>query len=440
MKRSKTALLGTLILLVLPILTTAQTQRPKPSITVIDGATNRSQIPDTIAYRLYFLVLTNGSQEANMNALGLDAHDREAAVSILKDFRAQDARTRESHATLARQGRDTSTFLQERDTLVDDARNQLREKLSLNGMRAIDNAAQENKSQIRIKTTTIESAPTAVAPTSAIATIHSDAVPSIRPLPTCPYPAITWVVSAAETNTYSISSVTSTDATAASNVVYDGTVTPTPHWGTACTPNDNFSLPTYVPHIFNGLGPSSTTGTPGAVWTSSPQPIAGGGEFSIGTVQTIRIALSVLNADGGPISFAAFGDGIDGLEGDSNNDDVPLVIEEVALFQFEFAYTRSAFTGSTTGCHPVTGFVGQLCVLSQQNWCTPQTSPPDNPILAVSTFINPPPIPPFFENVAACIRPSPGAVWSCTVSDSTGNYNAAPGLASCTKADARMMP
>ena len=127
MKRSKTALLGTLILLVLPILTTAQTQRPKPSITVIDGATNRSQIPDTIAYRLYFLVLTNGSQEANMNALGLDAHDREAAVSILQDFRAQDARTRENHATLARQGRDTSTFLQERDTLVDDARNQLRE-------------------------------------------------------------------------------------------------------------------------------------------------------------------------------------------------------------------------------------------------------------------------------------------------------------------------
>src|ERR1700723_1022999 len=90
------------MLFVFPSFSRAKEVPQRPVLTVIDGAKHANQIPDVIAYRLYFFVLTNEAQDANVGMLNLDSTDRTELVRILNDFKTQDSRIRESHATLSR--------------------------------------------------------------------------------------------------------------------------------------------------------------------------------------------------------------------------------------------------------------------------------------------------------------------------------------------------
>jgi hypothetical protein len=429
MKHTKLAMLLALLVALCPGLTLAQVRstelHPVSPLTVIHGATSPNQIPDEIAYRLYFMVLTNEAQEANVNALGLSSTDKASAIRILNEFRTQDTRVRESHAALAvRKQVNPAAFHQERADLVDTTRQQLREALSLEGMQTLDAAIQLNKSNITLKST---QEPTTTDPSVATPTRTAavSGVPNFEPPPKCGAPRVTWSTTTAMTTSYNVTAATpGTNATMSANIDYDGVATPTVTWPPSCIPDlQDYPTPTYKPHVYNQVSATGSDGT----WITGP-PVVGGGEFNVGQVVTIVIV--EINFYG--YYSGGYGDGLDGFEGIDDGTDYPVIVETIIIVQLEIADTRSAFTGTKSGCVNVPNSPGiQACTLSQQNWCTAASSPPDLNIFAVVTDV--PPVPPFFENYAACFRPGLSGPWHCGPAFSVAIFNQAPGLQICTK-------
>jgi hypothetical protein len=396
----------------------AQETSRRPVVTVIDGAVNPHQIPDTTAYRLYFFVLTNEAQETNFGMLKLSAADKDAAIRILNDFKTQDNRLREQHEAQAASGHvNAATFQNERDALIDTTRSNLRETLSVEGMSALDTAIQLNKSHITITQT--EAAPVENAASANV----SAAPPPIQPYP-CPPPTITWTVSAAQTQTRSITvSSDQTTGTVSQNVVYDGTAGANIRWAPDCIPQP-YATPYYTPKVYNV---QNTVGG----W-STGTPVTSGAEFNYGTVSTYIVVLKN-SVDQDLVEYNGnYGGELDGYESTYNNETTVIVPWEV-IIQFEIAYERTAFTGGRSGCvySPITGET--TCLVTTAPWCNPAGTPPDLNVIAVHAVTSPTPVPPFFENWAPCVRAGSGKTWSCSPAFSLPNFNQAPGLGFCTK-------
>jgi hypothetical protein len=397
---------------------TAAQQPQRPVATIIKGATNPNQIPDEIAYRLYFFVLSNEAQETNFNMLKLSPSDRRAAIRIVNDFRTEDNRTRESQNSIAVAGKaDTNAFREDRAALVENTRNKLRESLSPQGMLELDKAVQLNKHQIRLS---VAAEPATLTPQT---TKSAESVPAIQPLP-CGKPTITWYYTTAETDTYSIATnSTSSQTNVLSNMVYDGSASANIKWGPDCVP-PVIETPVYTPKIYNAI---NTTGewVTGTVTTS-------GVPFNVGEVITYVIITPDLlqNQEG---QYDGYNNGE--LNGEETTYGEDLTFDDFSIdVQFELAYERTAFSGTRTGCvyYPDTG--ATLCTVSTVPWCNPAGTPPDLNVVAVNGVeTSPTPVPPFFENWAACWRGDVGGPWSCSPAFSLPNYNQAPGLGLCTK-------
>ena len=134
---------------------------------VIDGNEHPEQIPDIVAYRLYFTSVgespnpTEGRKRRQRAFIakipGLTQDDPDALARTLEDFKVQyDAMVAAYNARVeaAVKGStnlpDGDAFLAERDQLVQETRDRLKQVLSANGMAGLDAHVQAEKRRMRI--------------------------------------------------------------------------------------------------------------------------------------------------------------------------------------------------------------------------------------------------------------------------------------------------
>jgi len=145
---------------------TTQTQIVVPPGT-IDGAKTPDQIPDVVAYRLFFVSVavppsaTADKQERQRTYLariGLGDPDLAALIAKLTDFYAQyaDFRKRENDAADQTRAKgmpvDVRASVVRRDALVQSIRNELKSALTPAGMELLDAHVQREKQGMKILT------------------------------------------------------------------------------------------------------------------------------------------------------------------------------------------------------------------------------------------------------------------------------------------------
>jgi len=139
-------------------------QDPAPDL--IDGAVNPGLIPDTVAYRLYFITVSetrNAPPEARkrqlayLSKVGLNENDLSSIISVLESFKTSYnelvARYNEAAAAAAeKEGKtpDYETFVFKRDMLVQTTREDLHAVLSANGLASLDAFIKNEKRHMKI--------------------------------------------------------------------------------------------------------------------------------------------------------------------------------------------------------------------------------------------------------------------------------------------------
>ena len=133
--------------------------------TVIDGSLHPELIPDSLAYRLYFVAVstrTNPSdaertrQQTQLNMIGLTASDREALVTVLAVFRIEHDRLVAQYNQSAEEAAsrnevaDVRVLLRQFDDLVRSARDTLKARLSPEGMTQFDAFVHSEKKNMRV--------------------------------------------------------------------------------------------------------------------------------------------------------------------------------------------------------------------------------------------------------------------------------------------------
>src|ERR1700730_13077999 len=127
---------------------------------MIDGAKNPTLVPDSTAYRLFFLAASETPdatsqrqlrQRAVLAEVGLNDTELASAIVILNGFKTEYAeRIKQYNDTVARANAmgippDLAGFLRERDLLVQITRDALRSSLSPEAMARFDAHVQEEK-------------------------------------------------------------------------------------------------------------------------------------------------------------------------------------------------------------------------------------------------------------------------------------------------------
>jgi hypothetical protein len=119
------------------------------SSNIVDGAVHPELIPDSAAYRLYFVAVSEmpnplgeaqKRQLAHLGRIGLEDKDLQVLTEILNDFKAQYSELIAEYnasATIANRAGaqpDLAGFMDRRDALVQSVRDKLKEKLSAQGL------------------------------------------------------------------------------------------------------------------------------------------------------------------------------------------------------------------------------------------------------------------------------------------------------------------
>ena len=145
----------------------AQNSPHQHTDTVIDGAKNSELIPDSTAYRLWLITVSElpntttenrNRQQAHLTVLKLCELDNLQLVNLLADFKAQylgliEHYNESAKAALAHGGHpDLNLFLQQRDDLVQATRAVISLRLSPEGATQIDARVQEQKKLIQLHT------------------------------------------------------------------------------------------------------------------------------------------------------------------------------------------------------------------------------------------------------------------------------------------------
>ena len=170
------ALIVTLMLTAFPFCVLAQHQHANSSSTssslvsdsdadMIDGAQHPELIPDSDAYRLYLVAVSEmpnptaeqrNRQLAHLGKIGLADNDHQSLVAVLSAFNVQYAgliaRYNASAEAALRVGAtaDIKSFLVERDDLVQGTRDRLRNLLTPQGMARLDARVQNEKTKMRV--------------------------------------------------------------------------------------------------------------------------------------------------------------------------------------------------------------------------------------------------------------------------------------------------
>lgn len=133
---------------------------------IVDGATHPELIPDSVAYRLYFEVISIGAnatdedrkrQRAFTGVIGLEAEDVNILIGILNTFRVRhDALVAEYNlsaqaAADRNEVPDTAAFVQRLDELVQSTRSALKAQMSPRGMIQFDAFVRSEKKRMKVQ-------------------------------------------------------------------------------------------------------------------------------------------------------------------------------------------------------------------------------------------------------------------------------------------------
>jgi hypothetical protein len=143
-------------------------QLAQVAVIKVDGAEHPELIPDSTAYRLYLLAvseLPNASQEersrqdAHLGMLNISARDHLAIIGALAEFKSAyvalvSRYNKSAEAALAAGMQpDEKTFLLQRDDLVQTTRNAIKRLLTTEGMVRFDAHVQGEKNRMSIHST-----------------------------------------------------------------------------------------------------------------------------------------------------------------------------------------------------------------------------------------------------------------------------------------------
>ena len=134
---------------------------------IIDGSKDPNQIPDLVAYRLYFITVGElpGSSEVQQKRQrafiskvpGFSEDDPNALIRVLETFKVDfSAMVQDYNVKVDAANRtgsplpDSQAFLQGRDQLVQQTRDRLKQVLSPNGMAGLDAHVKAEKSRMTI--------------------------------------------------------------------------------------------------------------------------------------------------------------------------------------------------------------------------------------------------------------------------------------------------
>jgi hypothetical protein len=150
----------------IPAPSSANSDSNDPVQNVIDGAVNPDLIPDSLAYRLYLVAVSTGSnpteaeqerQHAHLMKTGLNDADRQILVSVLSDFRAKYDALVNGYNELARaasarnQTGDVSVLLKELDDLVQSTRDTINGRLSSAGAARLHSFVLSEKKNMKVQ-------------------------------------------------------------------------------------------------------------------------------------------------------------------------------------------------------------------------------------------------------------------------------------------------
>jgi len=136
-----------------------------PANVVIDGAVHPELIPDSVAYRLYFVTVSEmptptdeqkARQSAHLAKIGLQDADLHTVIFVLEDFKVQYtnlvARYNESADTAQKSGEkpDIHGFLLQRDGLVQATRERMKSLLTPDGFSRLEAHVQAEKQKMKI--------------------------------------------------------------------------------------------------------------------------------------------------------------------------------------------------------------------------------------------------------------------------------------------------
>jgi hypothetical protein len=145
--------------------TLAQTQAPHQhnAATMIDGAVHPELIPDSVAYRLYFIAVAEDPQptapqktrqHAHLRAAGLSEADISSTALILANFKTQYAALiatyNESQEVQNNTNDGLAAFLLQREQLVQATRDALTASLTPAGMTKFDARIHTEKSKMQV--------------------------------------------------------------------------------------------------------------------------------------------------------------------------------------------------------------------------------------------------------------------------------------------------
>lgn len=166
MKGLKRSFLIAILLIVCSVRPFAQQDMPiVDAAGMIDGAEHPELVPDSTAYRLYFIVVSetpNPSDEqkrrqlAHLRKIGLGGGDLQSLISALETFKLQYtdliARYNESAEEAINAGAepDINTFLLQRDGLVQSTRDKLKSLLTPEGLLRLDALVQAEKKSMKV--------------------------------------------------------------------------------------------------------------------------------------------------------------------------------------------------------------------------------------------------------------------------------------------------
>lgn len=147
-----------------PVQSLATLRTPGKSIIpagTIDGSKTPWLIPDSVAYRLFFVTVAEPAQRmddqtrrqrSRLAQAKLTDADYQSVVTVLSNFKEAHAALQQKYSEIAAHGGfiDENTLTTERDTLVETTRRELKGRISADGMASLDALVQKEKSRMKI--------------------------------------------------------------------------------------------------------------------------------------------------------------------------------------------------------------------------------------------------------------------------------------------------
>lgn len=147
-----------------PIQSLPNSSPPRQSIIppgTIDGSVTPSLIPDSVAYRLFFVTVSEPTlpsasqvrrQRSRLAGAKLTSEEYDNVVAILSNFKAAHDSLQLKYSEIASHGGviDGNTLNSERDAIVEHTRGELKNHLSRESMASLDAYIQKEKTRMKI--------------------------------------------------------------------------------------------------------------------------------------------------------------------------------------------------------------------------------------------------------------------------------------------------